>query len=167
MGYQLIVSYASESGFTIITPDRRHCDVRFSHDFLERSNFSGLGPEEILSQSDFHIDRNLLHNNDCPSTRLSPKYYPSQKGITRFEYQVICQCFAEATGTVMQWNDETMWRENLGPFREWMIDNRHRFQTDSNIKLVNDCIWDKDFPRSNNVRCFLLNLLNALNFVSD
>jgi hypothetical protein len=120
--------------------------------------YGGFSPEQILSHE--HIDVNLLRSKDYNdgSTCLIPKYYPGEqgKGVTRFEYQVICQCFAEATGTVMECNEEKMWRENLGPFQEWMIDNRHRFKTDSNIKFVTDCISDRDFPRSNNVKMFFV-----------
>jgi len=127
---------------------------------LKVRTFNGLGPDEILRQE--NIDTNIarvqgwgVEFNDTigreGSTCLRPKFHGDKSEWTLFEYRVLCECFSEATETDMVWSNQRMWREMLSPFQEWVIDSRHRFKTEANIKFATDFVDDMYFPRSNNV----------------
>jgi len=156
-GYTIYLGYSCEGGFILNTPDGRQCDVRFTSDVSR--------PPDVRTVDDIMLLDDTALDTDCLSLRstiphrhvyeiihgssvvtLRPKNINT---ITVREYQVLCECFAAATGTQMMWSSERMWRGVLTPFQDWIIDNRRRFNTLANIRFVTDTYLDPLFPHSN------------------
>jgi hypothetical protein len=145
-------------GVDLNTPDGRFCRFSFNDGAIETS----IQRQCIVNFASFNddmLDTNLLVLNEyiCDTFKYRELYvtilYQAYDGKdvqpTILEYQVICECFAAATGTKMTWDDYYMWREPLTHFQEWIINNRHRFRTQSNIKFVIDMVLESQvFPQS-------------------
>lgn len=156
-GYNIYLGNSSEGGFILDTPDGRRCDVRFSSDISRPHNVCTV--DDIMRLDEFDLDTNCLEANiphrhvynivhGSSVVTLRP-VFATNNVVTIREYQVIGECFAAATGTRMMWSSERMWRGTLTPFQNWLIDNRHRFKTQSNIRFVTDTYLDMVFPHSN------------------
>jgi len=168
--------------FILETPDGRTalftmnfvgCDVRIPPEYQDTHKDSDV----LLRSEDVDLDKQLLfvsyhsyndkhrgcfvnvgphsYTSDAQSKIGQRNYLGLIVSPTMFEYQVLCECFAMATQTETKWSNLRMWQETLTDFQEWMIDNRRRFKTHSNIQFVTDIVEDKMFPNTNDVRVLL------------
>jgi len=158
-GYNVLLSSSSESGFRIEVPDKRlFVEIRFSCDRISVNiNRQVLTIEEIMSLTDESLDENILTINSSSYFNMSilhqnlfldmtPKIY--ENSASQFEYETLITCFSNVTNMKPSCSKNILFHRKMSPFKEWLISNRHKLKTITNLKTANDVIYDDYFPEN-------------------